>query len=253
MESLEDFQLRIRGFQFDSVPYEDEFGLPPSLNEKVCAQTGQLRPFFGSTVAYFLSNFPEGGKETVAQVSNSLYRDFAHALAEPLPLELAHVTLHDLYASPVLESIWHQLEASVSRVNYLVERARAIGPMRLQCTAVFNLMNTSIVIGLAAADADEHAKLLAARELFDELVPGAAFTPHITLAYYRPGASSWLDPQALRARLAELTQQVVGVPVVLQPQELFGLHFDSMKNYWPISARAQESGAGSSGDLLGSI
>lgn len=248
VESFIEYKERISKFQVDSVPYEAQFGLPPSLNEKVCARTGVLRPFFGSTVAYFLTDLPEGGKETVARVSDALYRDFGTALAEPLPLDLAHVTLHDLYASPVLENIWRQLEATGGRVNYLVEQARELGQIKLRCTTVFNLMNTSLVIGLQAVDTHEHTKLMQARGYFDELVSGSAFTPHITLAYYRPGEQWRIDPQLLRKRLQELTQEVADTPVILQPEGLFGLHFDSMKSYWPISAKTQEPLEELSGD-----
>jgi len=91
---------------------------------------------------------------------------------------------------------------------------------------------TSVVIGLRAADEDEHHKLLSARALFDEIVPSGPFTPHITLAYYRPTTPAPLEPERLRDALTELTGSVGGNPVVLAPERLHLLHFDSMSNYW---------------------
>ncbi|WP_258522256.1 2'-5' RNA ligase family protein [Actinomyces sp. Z5] len=116
----------------------------------------------------------------------------------------------------------------------LVARARTIGPIRTRCTAVFSLMNTSVVVGIRAVDEGEHRKLLSARPLFDEIVPSGPFTPHITVAYYRPEAPTPLAPDALRAVLGELTARVTGTPVMLTPERLHVLHFDSMSNYWAV-------------------
>ncbi|MDO4900914.1 hypothetical protein [Actinomyces sp.] len=93
-------------------------------------------------------------------------------------------------------------------------------------------MNTSVVVGIRAVDEAEHYKLLSVRALFDEIVPSGPFTPHITVAYYRPAAPTPLAPGALRTVLGDLTARIKGKPVVLAPERLHALHFDSMRNYW---------------------
>ncbi|WP_371164667.1 hypothetical protein ABYF34_06790 [Buchananella felis] len=231
METYDDFTARILAFQLDSVPPEPTLGLSPALSSKVAPATGEFRPFHGDTVAYFLD---DAGSELVAEVTRDLYARFAPALSAPIPIATAHVTLHDLRASAELESIRAQMESSRPRVEQLVARARELGPIHTACTAVFNLVNTSIAIGLAPADESEHRKLMQAHALFDEIVTFASFTPHITLAYYRPEPPVQLPGGELREKLAEVSMRVQGEPVLLDPARLFALRFDSMSNYWQL-------------------
>ncbi|MBE6476033.1 MAG: 2'-5' RNA ligase family protein [Actinomyces succiniciruminis] len=96
------------------------------------------------------------------------------------------------------------------------------------------MVNTSVVVGIRAVDEGEHHKLLSVRALFDEIVPSGPFTPHITVAYYRPDAPIPLASDALRAALSELTVQITGKSIVLAPERLHALYFDSMSNYWAV-------------------
>ncbi|RRR26319.1 hypothetical protein EHS14_08380 [Schaalia georgiae] len=231
METLHEFDERIGSFQTDSVPYEPVFALPPSLEEKVVPRSGSLRPFHGDTIAYFLDDRVQ---DLVGSIASDLHARFGESLSLPLPVEMAHVTLHDLHASPDRAQVQPLVEASSAHAAGLVARARGIGPIRTMCTTVFNMMNTSIVIGVRAVDEEEHRKLLTARGLFDEIVPSGPFTPHITLAYYRPTMPAPLPPGEFRDALAQLTGRATGVPVVLAPERLHALRFDSMGNYWAV-------------------
>ena len=231
METLHEFDERTGSFQTDSVPYEPVFALPPSLEEKVAPRSGSLRPFHGNTVAYFLD---DRVRDLVGSIASSLHARFGESLSLPLPVEMAHVTLHDLHASPDRDQVRPLVEASSARASALVARARGIGPIRTVATAVFNMMNTSVVIGVRAVDEEEHRKLLTARGLFDEVVPSGPFTPHITLAYYRPAMPVPLPPDEFRDALAQLTGRVADVPVALAPERLHALRFDSMGDYWAV-------------------
>lgn len=222
METLHEFNDRVRSFQINSVPDEPRFGLPVSLQEKVAQRTGALRPYYGNTVAYLLS---DGARDLVGSAVNELYSRFGESLSLPLPLETAHVTLHDLYASPDRAHVARQIDASTAIVVDAVAKARAIGTIYTECTAVFNLMDTSVAIGLRAADQDEHRKLQAARHLFDKIVPSGQYTPHITLAYYRPSAPILLPPEEFRDALKDLTEGLAGAPVVLEPDRLHAMCF----------------------------
>ena len=231
METLHEFDKRIGMFQTNSVPDEPVFGLPPSLEEKVAPRVGSLLPFHGDTIAYFLD---DQVRELVGLIANDLHARFGESLSEPLPVEMAHVTLHDLHASPDRDQVRPLVEASSARASALVARARGIGPIRTVATAVFNMMNTSAVIGVRAVDEEEHRKLLMARGLFDEVVPSGPFTPHITVAYYRPAMPVPLPPNEFRDALGELTGRVTGNPVALAPERLHAMRFDSMANYWAV-------------------
>lgn len=229
METLADFDERVGAFQTDSVPVEPVLGLPASLEEKVARRVGVLRPFYGDTIAYFLD---DQDRELIGAIAHDLHGRFGESLSLPLPVEMAHVTLHDLHSGSDRARVWPLVEACAATAAELVARARAIGPIRTRCTAVFNLVNTSVVVGIRAVDEREHHRLLSARALFDEILPSGPFTPHITLAYYRPEAPAALPPDELRATLRELTGAVGDRPVDLLPERLQALHFDSMSNYW---------------------
>ncbi|WP_103062895.1 hypothetical protein [Actinomyces qiguomingii] len=229
METLLEFDERVGPFQTDSVPDEPVFGLPASLEQKVVPRVGMLRPFHGDTIAYFLD---DRARELVGVIANELHDRFGDSLSLPLPVEMAHVTLHDLHAGPDRERVWPVVEADAAKVAELVAQARTVGPIRTRCTTVFNLVNTSVVIGIRAVDEGGHHKLLSARRVFDKIVPSGPFTPHITVAYYRPEAPTPLSPDKLRSALDELTGQVAGKAVMLAPERLHVLRFDSMSNYW---------------------
>lgn len=231
METLNEFDARIEVFQTNSVPDEPVFGLPASLEEKVSPRVGALQPFHGDTVAYFLDDHV---RELIGALTDDLYARFGGSLSVPLPLEMAHVTLHDLHASSDRVKVRSAMETSTKIMTDLVVQARDLGPIHTTCTAVFNLMNTSVVIGIRAADENEHRKLLMAQSLFDVIVPSGPFTPHITVAYYRPAASTPLSPIEFRDALGEYTGRVEGRPVLLAPERLHGLRFDSMGNYWAV-------------------
>lgn len=232
MESLAEFSARVLPFQTNSVPDESVFGLPSSLSTKVAPRSGELKPFYGDTVAFFLS---ESVQQLVGKVSEELYVRMGDSLSLPLPLEMAHVTLHDLHADTAFERIASPIAAAAEKLPELVAEAQNIEPILTSCTTAFNLMNTSVVIGLIPADETEHEKLLRARRLFDEIRPSDPFTPHITLAYYRPDAAVPIMPQKFRSVLTDLSEMVANKPVPLKPELLYALRFDSMANYWKIT------------------
>ena len=231
METLHEFDKRIGMFQTNSVPDEPVFGLPPSLEEKVAPRVGSLLPFHGDTIAYFLD---DQVRELVGLIANDLHTRFGESLSLPLPVDMAHVTLHDLHASPDRAQVRPSVEAGTARAAELVAQAREIGSIHTMCTAVFNLMNTSVVIGIRAANENEHRKLLTTRGMFDEIVPSEPFTPHITLAYYRPAMPVPLPPNEFRDALGELTGRDTGNPVAIAPERMNAMRFDSMANYWAV-------------------
>ena len=89
-------------------------------------RSGSLRPFHGNTVAYFLDDRVQ---DLVGSIASDLHARFGESLSEPLPVEMAHVTLHDLHASPDRDQVRPLVEASSARASALVARARGIGPL----------------------------------------------------------------------------------------------------------------------------
>lgn len=231
MESREAMIRRIESFELDSVPSGDTFDLNPALSEKVRPVTGELEPFFGSTTAYYLDS---SALALVDHVTNVLHEQHGEALAERLPLNQSHVTLHDLRASTRLDDVATDIFRDGPAALSALRKASGAGPVLLECVAVFNLVSMSIAIGLQPASDDDHERLMRARGLFDAIVPSSVFTPHITLAYYRPEPQRPVDLDRLRVDLRDLTETMRGRLVTLEPERLHLLRFDTMANYWPV-------------------
>ncbi|WP_182112919.1 MULTISPECIES: hypothetical protein [unclassified Actinotalea] len=228
-ESLVEMSQRVGAFQRGSVPDEDVFEIAPAVTAKVAAVTGELLPFYGSTVVHYLN---AGTCDLLTAVADDLYAACGDGLAAPLPPDSLHVTLHDLRASPHLEDIADAVFLDDPRTGALVAEARALGPVDMRFTTVFNMVNTSVVVGLLPASEADCARLLAARALLDEIVPSGPFTPHVTLAYYRPAAAAPVDPRHLAETLDRLTERVAERPVTLAPERLRSTHFSTMATFW---------------------
>ena len=69
METLQEFHVRVDGFQRDSLPHDGCLTTKPLLVEKV-APDGALRPFFGNTMIFDL---PRDVQLTIARMQVLLH------------------------------------------------------------------------------------------------------------------------------------------------------------------------------------
>jgi 2'-5' RNA ligase len=228
-ETLEQMVLRTRRFQNDSVPHEQTLSIAPGVREKVEAESGRFLPFFGSTIIYFLDT---ECRRQLQEVITQLHAVHRENLSTPLPSDSLHVTLHDLRSSQNLGEITNDMNQEHLGALHLVAEAKKVGSIEMSITTVFNLVNTSIVVGLLPTTQADCEKLLNARGIFDALVPSTYFyTPHITLAYYRPEAPDPISPLALRDTLDTLTTRIQGKQVFLRPDNLELSYFSAMDTY----------------------
>ena len=89
----------------------------------------------------------------------------------------------------------------------------------MRATALFNMVNTSVVLGLAPADRRSWKQLDEMYMALEQVVPlGYAMTPHITMAYFKPGTYSQeqLRPLAAALRPVSLELEVKTEDLVLQ-------------------------------------
>lgn len=192
-ENLEEFRARTHTFLYNSLDASWPLETRPDLEQKV-AGDGTLRPYWGNTVVFRL---PELERAAIGGVQKLLYRECSPILAERLEERTLHITLHDLKSGPpdqTLKAAVEQMGPDVRRLlREIREDARSI---RLTSTAMFSMVNTSMVLGFEPEDEESCGVLMEYYQRFQSLVPlPYRLTPHVTLAYFRPGIHStrWVE------------------------------------------------------------
>lgn len=208
----------------------EDFAVNPNLTKKVDEQ-GRLLPYAGNTVVYLLD---DDTRQQLRQIRDELYRSAGEMLAEPLQESTFHMTLHDLAnGCPGREGLAEWMRFTEARAAALLERWGTVPPIRMKATWLFNMVNTSIVLGLRPAEGEDWQRLDGMyMELENVVSLGYGLTPHITMAYFRPG--TW-SPDQIR-RLAE-AMRPVELDVELRGENLVLQSFSDMNHYETIRNR----------------
>lgn len=196
----------------------------PGLLAKVSPQ-GQLLPFSGNTVVFLLR---QETKQRLQQIQTRLHQQCGEILAQPLAPDTFHMTLHDLANGDLLS---RQEEMAAQARKCLDElRAADLPAIPMQATWTFNMVNTSIVLGLEPA-VEEAWQQLSGLYLHFQQVRNLpyALTPHITMAYFRPGCYGPEQTALLRDALGP-----VDLTVELQPSDLVLQNFADMNTYTTV-------------------
>lgn len=210
-----------------SLPQGGGFTTNPNLAKKSDGN-GVLLPFFGNTAVFLLD---ECTKARIAELQNELYSAAPDMLGERLDPDTFHMTLHDLINAPVDdENLRSEMAAVHGRAKALLDALRPNVPLRMRATWMFNMVNTSIVLGLAPCDELSYAVLDGLYCAFENVLRlGYALTPHITLAYFRPGIYG--DEQLARLRNA---LHAVDLELALEPRNLVLQEFCDMNTYFTV-------------------
>ena len=168
-----------------SLPEQGEFETNPNLLKKVNPE-GEFLSFYGNTVVFLLE---DRTKKLLAELQSQLYKAAGDMLSQPLHPDTFHMTLHDLGNSTELTAdLCRKMEETKKQTESFLALWRAQPPLRMKATWLFNMVNTSIVLGLAPADQETAFRLDALYTAMESIVPlGYGLTPHITMAYFRPG------------------------------------------------------------------
>lgn len=229
MENLQEFHARVDGFQHNSLPRDGHFITKPLLIEKV-APDGGLRPFFGNTMIFDL---PVEIQLLIARMQLILHHRCAGMLADPLTPSTLHMTLHDLLngvdaaalAEPVRQTGMH------AKAILAEQRSANLPPIRLTSTAAFNMTNGSVALGFAPDAEADCAFLMGMHARYQEVVAlNYPLTPHVTLAYFRPGS---YGPEMVSA-LADALREINALPKVRITVDAACLHyylFEDMNSY----------------------
>jgi len=176
----------IPSFYYKSLPDSGEFITSPGLARKTDGE--RLLPFRGETTVFLL---PEDVRRRLSLLQEKIYTAAEQMLCkERLRESSFHMTLHDLWneadSRPEPKYSRHQIKAALDSI-----RRDYPEPLNMRAISLLSMVSTSVVLGLVPADEKSEAALGDMYSRLQALWPlPYGLTPHITLAYYRPGAYS---------------------------------------------------------------
>lgn len=210
----------LRDYYPNSIP--EVLTTSGGLAEKV-SPDGALLPFPGNTVVFLLE---DSVRQALCEIRDALYEACGYLFAERLETPTFHVTLHDL-ANGALLPEKKKMAAKAARILDEI-RAEQLPPIPMKATWTFNMVNTSIVLGLEPDGDAAWEQLDGLYERFQQVRPlPYALTPHITLAYFLPGVYERTD--TLRRAM-----KPIDLRFELDPQKLVLQDFDHMNAYQTV-------------------
>ena len=232
MENLEQYRRRTGGFMRDSLPHDGMFETNPNLTRKV-EGGGRFRPFYGDTVIF---DVEDEVKDRIERRKSQLYRACGDMLAEPLDEDTFHATLHDLSSGGDSAALAAQMEQNYWKAQQILDAIRPedMPPVRVKAVSVFNMVNTSVVLGLEPADETSCRRLMELYERFQDVVRLVyPLTLHITIAYFRPGIYSDGQRQNLAGMFSGLNRDL-DLGFCLEYERLRYQRFQDMNHYGDV-------------------
>lgn len=228
-ESLSAFLERTAGFTADSLPHSGGLQTNGRLPLKAAAD-GRLEPYIGNTVVFPL---PEQVRREIGLIQRRLYQSCAPALAEPLEQASFHITLHDLLSGKPDRELRERMDrvsaSALDRIRQIRETGETV---RLRSTALFNMVGSSMVLGFAPAEEESCKRLMTYYALLQEAVClDYPLTPHVTVAYFRPGHIGAEMVERLRAVVDEVKGQK-RIEIELCAETVEYQLFSDMNHYW---------------------
>ena len=226
-ESYKGFTERVSVFERRELDLgKSYFKGKPSLAYKI-NEFNQLKSFFGDTVVFELS---EEEKTRVGSIVNEIYEVCPECFAEKLKESTLHMTLHDLSNSPEYDDVSLEMEKNAEKIRKIIDKVGNV-TIKMKASFIFNMVNTSLVLGLIPLDEGEYEKLMRLYYLIDESVKKAEYplTPHITLGYYNINGFN----EEAKSRLEKLIYKLndIRLEIILDTQRLFYQRFFSMNDY----------------------
>lgn len=228
-ESLGEFRGRLESFQSDSFrAIQTGFVTNSRLCRKV-DEAGNFIPFYGDTIVYELDN---DVLQILAELQNHLYTTAPECFAMPFRRSGFHLTLHELVSGNVPEKLKVQLDDNRAKVRNIFRDfcEEEKEPIRMKSTCLYNMANTSLVLGFITESEQEYKRLLDLYDKFEVVCPLAhLYVPHITLAYFRPGYFSGEKVRKL-TKLAEVLSKK-SIEIILDFNRLKYVMFDNMNHF----------------------
>ena len=236
MENYKEFLLRIGEFQLPDMDLgKSYFKGKASLAYKI-DENNRLKDFFGDTVVFELD---DGTKEIIGGIIDEVYVVAPECFAERLRTDTLHMTLHDLSNSPKQEDVAENMERNLEDIKMRVSRfGKRI--IKMKTSVIFNMVNTSLVIGLVPADENEYHKLMELYGIADEVIKAQyPLTPHITLGYYNVHGFDEKSARALEAAVGRINRREP-IEITLDTERLYYQRFTSMNRYENVVCLGQQ-------------
>lgn len=234
-ETLEQFRERVYGFEYHSIHLDDSgcFCTNPNLNNKVDA-FGNMKAYIGNTTVFAVDSScdeAEGAIKRLKRIQRLLYSGCPSMLAERLGEKTFHMTLHDLVSGSPLDVSGENMSFAGRKARELIEDVhKESWTVKLKTTCVFNMVNTSIVLGLEPCGDADWCRITQLYDCLEGIVPlGYPMTPHITLAYYRPGIYHSIDVEKLEDTLSCVSKE--SFMIEFAPKDLAYQEFCDMNHY----------------------
>ncbi|MBR4110763.1 MAG: ligT like phosphoesterase [Clostridia bacterium] len=232
-EGFDNFMHRILSFQKPDFHFGVERFVPSGSIPGKVREDRSFSTFVGDTVVFNLSEVQK--KIIFERYIKPLYEAVPHCFAEMLQEHTLHMTLHDLNASAVCD---YDVTESMFETEVLMARlieALKVKPQTISMitTCAFNMVNTSLVLGLRPATEDDYEKLMDLYCHVDKIrsLP-YPFTPHITLAYFNREGFGIEEIRRIEHLLTYLNKVCFEVP--LSTESLVYQKFISMNDYFNV-------------------
>lgn len=228
METYKEFLDRINSFEKKEMYLGDDyFKGNPSISKKV-DKNNSYQPFYGDTVVFNLDDTTKG---KIAGLVDRIRAVAPECFCEALVSDTFHMTLHDLSNSPVLENVAVEVFENELKAIEKAEKI-AVQKIRMKSKYIFNMVNTSLVLGLYPADEEEYNRLMELYYLFDDVKKlDYPLTPHITLGYYNINGFDTTSARRLEDIVQELNTAEMQIELELDTKQLFYQKFVSMNDY----------------------
>lgn len=228
METFKEFTDRINSFQKKELNLGGkDFAVSPSVAHKVNADN-TFKDFYGDTVVFDLD---DKTKTELTEYTDLLYNVAPQCFCERLVPHTFHVTLHDLSNSTILSEVAEQVFFNELKILQLKNELQKLKPakIKLKSTYIFNMVNTSLVLGLSPAAEKDYNAIMGLYSIIDGVkkLP-YPFTPHITLAYYN---ANGFDATAAKSLESIVNKINAKIDMELALTDLYYQKFTSMNDY----------------------
>ena len=200
------------------------------INKVDCA--GKMLFFPGTTVICR----PREGMPDLLSMQARMHEllDETGMLGERLPADSMHMTLHDLVSLEYAEEEYdRQMSESLRKafeITAAVKELYACRAIVMEADRIVNMVCKSLVLLLKGKTEEDWELLMDLYQRYDHIISFPhAFTPHITLAYFRPGMldGGRLQQAVNRLQIRSENRMIFTFPV----EDIAVQSFMSMKEY----------------------